>query len=142
MKKMQLFKVCFVITLLFLILAPTVTNADTKTSTAEVTIIGGPIVADPVAPPSQLPAGNVVLPSAPVEHFVKDTSQNIENNGKSQGIVGNLWSTAEKVFPKTGSATNFWLLVIGLELTMLALLLTLLKKQIPNQTSLGGNADV
>lgn len=142
MKKTQLIKVCFVTTLLFLTVAPTKVSADTKTSTAEVTITGGPFVAEPTAPPSQLPAGNIVLPTNPVNSSVGQSTHNPEASNNNRGIGGNLLTVAENVFPKTGSEMNFWLLVIGLELILLTLLLHLLKKQTDEQKSLGGNADV
>lgn len=116
--------------------SPVMAVSDAK-STAELQIIDDGFV-NPTAPLPELPSGDLVVHPNPESKLPNGPVDSLQNLNSSGNLLGVLNQSVQKVFPKTAEATNWWLVVIGVEVVVLVCLLYFNKKE---QSVEGGEID-
>lgn len=106
-------------------------------STAELQIIDdGPV--NPTTPPSEIPSGETVENPEPIVNHPNGPIDSLQNQQVAGSMLGSLKQSVQKMFPKTAEATNWWLVVIGVEVLLLVSLLYFNKKE---KSVWGGKVD-
>lgn len=101
--------------------SPVLAATDAK-STAELRIIDDG-TKEPPLPPTDIPSGDPVINPEGGTKTPNGPFDTLNQQKNTASIVGSVTQGVKKLFPKTGEALNWWLVVIGGEVVLLAILL-------------------